>query len=90
MYALRNIQFNKMQKNVQFFNNKKSGLVLMSLLESMCRDKIVWYKADILMYAHRLSNKAGGYFYAFGKIAPMVERWVEAPCGTGSNPRSAV
>lgn len=40
MYALRNIQFNKMQKNVQFFN-KKSGLVLMSLLESMCRDKIV-------------------------------------------------
>ena len=39
------------------------------------------------MYAHRLSNKAGGYFYAyFGKIAPMVERWIEAPCGTGSNP----
>ena len=28
--------------------------------------------------------KAGGFL--FGKIAPMVERWVEAPCGTGSNP----
>ena len=38
------------------------------------------------MYAHRLSNKAGGYFYALGKIAPMVEHRTLAPCGTGSNP----
>ena len=43
------------------------------------------------MYAHRLSNKAGGYFYAcFGKIALMVEHRTLAPCVTGSNPRSAV
>ena len=28
--------------------------------------------------------KAGGFL--FGKVAPMVERWVEAPCGTGSSP----
>ena len=39
------------------------------------------------MYAHRLSNKAGGYFYAcFGKIALMVEHRTLAPCVTGSNP----
>ena len=28
--------------------------------------------------------KAGGFL--FGKIAPMVERWIEAPRVTGSNP----
>ncbi len=28
--------------------------------------------------------KTGGFL--FGKIAPMVERLIEAPCGTGSNP----
>ena len=86
MYALRNIQFNKQQKNVQFFNKKNTGLVLVPLLDGMCKGRFVWFNTDILMYAHRLSNKAGGYFYAFGKIAPMVERWVEAPCGTGSSP----
>ena len=28
--------------------------------------------------------RAGGFL--FGKIAPMVERWIEAPRGIGSNP----
>ena len=28
--------------------------------------------------------RAGGFL--FGKIAPTVERWIEAPCVTGSNP----
>ena len=41
MYSVRSIQFNKMQKNIQFFMNKKSGLVLMSLLDSMYESKIV-------------------------------------------------
>ena len=41
MYSVRSIQFNKMQKNIQFFMNKKSGLVLMSLLDSMYESEIV-------------------------------------------------
>ena len=41
MYSVRNIQFNKMQKNIQFFMNKKSGLVLMSLLDNMYESEIV-------------------------------------------------
>ncbi len=41
MYALRNITINKQQKKVQFFNKKKSGLVLMSLLDGMCRDRFI-------------------------------------------------
>ena len=31
--------------------------------------------------------RAGGFLFGnYGKIAPMVERWIEAPRGTGSNP----
>ena len=75
MYALRNIKFNKQQKNVQFFNKKNTGFVLVPLLDGMCKGRIGWLNVDIFMYAHRLSNKAGGYFYAcFGKIALMVEQ----------------
>ena len=41
MYALRNIQFNKQQKNVQFFNKKNTGFVLVPLLDGMCKGGIV-------------------------------------------------
>ena len=41
MYALRNMQFDKMQKNIQFFNKKNTGLVLMSLLDSVYKYEIV-------------------------------------------------
>ena len=31
--------------------------------------------------------RAGGFsFRNYGKIAPMVERWIEAPRGEGSSP----
>ena len=31
--------------------------------------------------------RAGGFLFGnYGKIAPMVERWIEAPRVTGSNP----
>ena len=39
---------------------------------------------DLFLYYDHLSDKAGGFL--FGKIAPMVERWIEAPRGIGSNP----
>ena len=41
MYTLRHIQFDEIQKKVQFFNNKKTGLILMSLLDDVCRSRIV-------------------------------------------------
>ena len=41
-------------------------------------------KYDLFLYYDHLSDKAGGFL--FGKIAPMVERWIEAPRGIGSTP----
>ena len=41
MYTLRHIQFDEIQKKVQFFNNKKTGLILISLLDDVCRSRIV-------------------------------------------------
>ena len=40
------MQFDKQQKNVQFFNMKKPELVLMSLLDSMYKYEFVWFYID--------------------------------------------
>ena len=51
-------------------------------------DHVDWRVYELLTIAPCFETtcriKAGGFL--FGKIAPMVERWIEAPRGIGSSP----